>query len=295
MRLLPLMLVLPSVVATLAALPAAADDAQKDEAPPPASDVAGATGADDNAAFQRIEEREPRPGTPLIANKLYPMRGRFELGLFFDKSYADKYVDHIGGHASATYHVLDWLAFEAFGGYLVGDETGIVDNVRRDDSGGGKSANNTPVCFGGGSGPCEPQLPGLYQTTWFAGAEAQWAPIYGKLSAVSEYDVNFQFYTKLGGGAQGIRRFLSAGDYGDVGVRPSGHYGVGLRVIPWKYTTLRAELTNYVGLNPNVEEHAESDEASCPDGFVLPDGNRDVCHPDIFQSSFFQIGLSFVL
>jgi outer membrane beta-barrel protein len=278
------------VLALLAALPAVAEDAQPEAAPPaaPAAEVGGAT-------FQRIEERDPRPGTPLIANKLYPMQGRFELGAFFDISYADKYVDHLGGHGTVAYHLFDWLALEGYGGYLVGDETGIVNNVRRTDSGGGKSANNTPVCFGGGSGPCEPQLPGLYQTTWFAGAEAQWAPIYGKISAVSEYDLNFQFYTKLGGGAEGVRRFLNAGTYGPDSVRPSGHYGLGLRLIPWKFATIRAELTNYVGLNPNVEEHDKTDESSCPDGFVLAEGNSSVCHQDIFQSSFFQLGVSFLL
>ncbi len=286
------MRLLPCVLALLAALPAVAEDAQKADAAPAAAAADAPTGG---ATFQRVEERDPRPGTPLIANKLYPMQGRLELAALFDMSYADKYVDHLGGHAAVAYHFFDWLALEGYGGYLVGDETGIVNNVRRTDSGGGKSANNTPVCFGGGSGPCEPQLPGLYQTTWFTGAEVQWAPIYGKISAVSEYDLNFQFYTKLGGGAEGIHRMLNDLSYGADSVRPSGHYGVGLRLIPWKYATIRAELTNYVGLNPNVEEHDKTDESSCPDGYVLSEGNSSVCHQDIFQSSFFQVGLSFLL
>jgi len=287
------MRLLPCVLALLAALPASAEDEQKPAEPAPAA-AAPAT-LDNGAAFQRIEEREPRPGTPLIANKLYPMAGRLELAGFFDLSYADKYVEHLGGHGAVAYHLFDWLALEGYGGYLVGDETGIVKNVRRTDSSGGKSATNTPVCFGGGSGPCEPQLPGMYQTTWFAGAEVQWAPIYGKVSAVSEADVNFQLYGKFGGGAEGIRRFLKTNTYGPDSVRPSGHYGLGLRVIPWKHVTVRAELTNYIGVNPNVEEHDDADEALCPDGFVLSQGNTQTCNQDVFQSSYLQVGVSFLL
>jgi outer membrane beta-barrel protein len=284
---------LPCVLALLATLPAFAADEQKtDEA---ASAAPPTAAPDDGAAFQRIEEREPRSGTPLIANKLYPMQGRFELAGMFDISYADKYVEHLGGHAAVAYHLFDWLALEGYGGYLVGDETGIVKNVRRTDDGGGKSASRDTQCFGGGTGPCEPQLPGMYQTTWFAGAEVQWAPIYGKISAVSEYDVNFQLYGKFGGGAEGIHRFLKTNTYGADSVRPSGHYGLGLRLIPWKFVTVRAELTNYIGVNPNVEEHDDADEAICPDGFVLSQGNTQTCNQDVFQSSFLQVGLSLLL
>jgi outer membrane beta-barrel protein len=304
------MRLLPCLFALLAALPVSAEDDPAASSSAPSTSDAGAGTApggvagssSENAgrmpsggAFQRVEERSPRTGTPLIANKLYPMQGKFEVGAMFDLSYADKYVEHLGGHGTLAYHVFDWLALEAFGGYLAGDETGIVDNVRRTDKGGGKSATNTPTCFDGSSGPCEPQLPGMYQTTWFAGAEAQWAPIYGKISAVSEYDLNFQLYGKFGGGAQGIHRYLKTGQFGETSVRPSGHYGLGLRLIPWKFVTVRAELTNYVGLNPNVEEHDKADESSCPDGFVLTQGNTPVCNPDLFQSSFFQVGLSFLL
>jgi outer membrane beta-barrel protein len=280
------------VAATLA-LPAVAEE-EAAEAKPAEAKPAEAAPAADGGAFQRIDEREPRPGTPLIANKLYPMGGRFEFSGMFDISYADKYTDHLGGHGAVGFHVFDWLAFEGFGGYLVGDDTGIVDNVRRTDGGGGKSAG-LATCFGDVTGPCEPQLPDLWQTTWFAGASAQWAPIYGKLSAVSEYDLNFQLYAKLGGGAEGIQRFLNNGGYGEAQVRPSGHYGLGLRLIPWKFVAIRAELTNYLGLNPNVEEHDANDEASCPDGYVITSGNSENCQPDISSSSMFQVGVSFLL
>ena len=156
--------------------------------------------------FQRVEERAPRLGTPLIANKLYPMSLRFEITGFFDYSFNDKYVQHTGGSGGLTFHIFDSLALEGFGGYLVGDETGIVSNVRNDGSSAKKGREAPDTCE---NALCEPQLPDMYQTTWFAGADVQWAPIYGKISAVSEYDLNFQLYALAGGGAEGITRLLN--------------------------------------------------------------------------------------
>lgn len=261
----------------------AADDA-------PEGAGAEARGDDAGADFQRIEARSARQGTPLIANKLYPMQYRLEFTGYFDISYADKYVDHLGGHASVGFHLFDWLAFEAFGGYLVGDETGIVGNVRNDGKSAGLVIGNTCA-----NELCEPQLPDMFQTTWMAGANAQWSPIYGKISAVSEYDLNFQFYGRLGGGAEGIQRILNDQSTGPASVRASLNYGLGVRLIPWKYVAIRAELVNYIGINPNVEEHDVTDETNCSDGYILGQGNKESCLTDFSSNSMFQVGLSLLL
>ncbi len=252
---------------------------------------AAAADAADGSAFVRIEERTPRDGTPLIANKLYPMSGRFELGATFDVSFGDKYVDHIGGHANVAYHIFDFLALEGYGGYLYGDETGIVKNVRLD----GKSAGIFRQGGQCGNATCEPQLPDMWATTWFAGANVQWAPIYGKISAVSEYDLNFQLYLRGGGGVEGITRKLSDNTFDAPGIRPSGNLGIGVRLIPWKYIAIRAEFVQSLGLNPNVEEHDANDEGICSDGYVLREGLQNNCKPDLSSSTTFQVGISFLL
>lgn len=262
-----------AVTAVLAAAPAAAQDGETTTS----TEAAAPTTA---SGFQRTEERAPRAGTPLIANKLYPMQGRFEFSGMFDMSYGDKYVEHIGGHAGVGYHIFDFLALEAFGGYLAADETGIVDTVRQ-----------TGSSFGVG----EPQLPDLYQTTWFAGANVQWAPIYGKLSAVSEYDLNFQLYLRAGAGAEGIQRQLNDNSVESAGVRFSANYGLGVRLIPFKNVAVRAELVNYTGINPNVVEHNQQQEASCSDGYIITTGAQQDCLTDFSQSAMFQVGLSFLL
>lgn len=242
-------------------------------------------------AFQRVDERSPRAGTPLIANKLYPMAFRLEIGAFFDYSFNDKYVDHLGGSGALAFHIFDWLAVEGFGGYLVGGETGIVGNVRADGSSAKRAIEGQPCA----NDQCQPQLPDLWQTTWFAGADVQWAPIYGKLSAVSELDLSFQLYGLAGLGAEGIQRSLGPVEgYTDQQVRVSVNYGLGVRVIPWKHLALRAELRNYNGLNPNVPEHDANDEGKCTNGFVLAQGGDKQCYPDISQNTMLQVGLSFL-
>lgn len=256
------------------------------EAPPAAA--ADATAAD----YQRVDERSPRDGTPLIANKLYPMAGRFEFNGSFDISYANKYTDYVGGHAGVGFHLFDWLAFEGFGGYWVPGYTGIYNEVQN----AGKSNILASTGADCANPTCEPQLPDTVMQTWFAGANVQWAPIYGKISAVSEYDLNFQFYGRLGGGVEGIQRLLRDNvTVTDLGVRPSLNYGLGVRLIPWEFVAIRAELMNYAGINPNVEEHDDTDESSCAEGYVLGAGNNKSCLTDFSNISVLQIGVSFLL
>ncbi len=280
------MRLLVAVVVVFASAPAFAQEDPRSDA------AADAPAAETGNDFQRVEGRAPRSGTPFIANKLYPMQNRFEFTGAFDISYADKYVEHLGGHASVGFHLFDWLAFEGFGGYLAGDETGIVKNVRQRGKSSGLLRTNPGECAQPG---CEPQLPDMWQTTWFAGADVQWSPIYGKISAVSEYDLNFQLYGRLGGGAEGVQRKLNDSQFSPAEIRPNGNYGIGLRLIPWKYVAIRAELVNYVGLNPNVPEHDDTDEANCPDGYILGAGNQESCLTDFSHNSMFQIGVSFML
>jgi outer membrane beta-barrel protein len=276
---------------------------------PPADD--GSTRKNETAAkgedFQRVDERTPRLGTPLIANKLYPMASRFEITGVFDYSFNDKYVQHLGGGLALTFHIFDFLAVEGFGGvngsckdengdgapdcHIGGDETGIVRNVRNEGSSHKKQVEGQPCA----NDFCEPQLPDMWQTQWFAGADVQWAPIYGKISAVSEYDLNFQLYALAGGGAEGISRKLNDLSYDTPQTRITANYGLGVRLIPWKYVALRAEIRNYNGINPNVEEHESRDEDDCRTGYTLVVGNTRQCYPDISNNTMLQVGLSLIL
>lgn len=285
-------LLVGSLLAAAPSVRAASDDATEGKE----AKSAAAEAPKDTQEFVRVGERAPKPGTPLIANKLYPMSGRFEVGALFDYSFNDKYVQHLGGQGALAYHLFDWLAIEGFGGYLLGDETNIAKNVRNDGSSTKRQADQCA------QPSCEPQLPDMWQSTWFAGADMQWAPLYGKISAVSEYDVNFQLYLMGGGGAEGIVRTLNgdanndgvANDTSDAQVRVSANYGIGVRLMPWRHVALRAELRNYSGLNPNVEEHDKDDEEDCPTGYLVDDPSGDFCVPDISNNTMLQVGLSVI-
>ena len=151
-----------------------------------------------------VPDRAPRAGQKLIDQKLHSTAGRFELTAFYNASLNDKYVKHQGGHGALLYHLSDWFALELFGGSMMGRETTILSKVRV--SGDSYARTSKGECGWAPMGACEPELPDLYQTTWFTGAALQWAPIYGKLSLVSEYDLSFQLYSILGGGIEGIQR-----------------------------------------------------------------------------------------
>ena len=178
------------------------EDAADAEADEGAADEAGngktLTASDDlevvNSDLVRAPDREAPPGTPLIDNKKYEMAFRFELTGSFDFSYGERFVRQTGWHIAAGLHIFDWLQVEAFGGYMglcsfntaanipfhpVGCELGIMQNVRRDGDSVARLGE-------------QPKLSDLWQTGGFCGVTAQFAPIYGKLSLVSEYDVSFQ-------------------------------------------------------------------------------------------------------
>jgi outer membrane beta-barrel protein len=278
-------------MAVLGAAPAVAQD--EEEAP---ADV-----DEESLEFVRAADRTPRAGTPLIANKLYPMQFRFEGSALFDMSYGNKYVEHYGGHLSLNFHIFDWLAIEGFGAYMYSEETNIADKVRQAGKSASQLSDDPSLCA---TPTCEPELPDLYKTTWFAGAHGQWSPIYGKLSFVSELDLSFQLYGMLGGGVEGVTKRLNDGTYLNspdgsgfigTGIRPVLSYGAGIRLIPWKWFAIRAEFRNTHGLNPEVPERNNQGIDQCDTGYTLQVGQRTDCITDFSTLSTIQLGVSFLL
>jgi outer membrane beta-barrel protein len=286
------------LAATAFAAPAAAQDA----------DAAAVDEELDEAELELVRPptRQAREGTPLIANKLYPMAFRFEGSALFDMTYGNKYVEHYGGQLSLNFHIFDWLAIEGFGGWFAAGQTNIAAKVFEAGRSSSLVEEDRTLCA---TDNCEPELPDLWSTTWFAGAHAQWAPIYGKLSFVSELDLSFQLYGLLGGGVEGIakrlrdntydsgqgavvgRRFFGVG----TAIRPVLSYGAGLRIIPWKYFAIRLELRNTHGLNPEVPEKNAQGLDACDTGYTLQVGQELVCNPDINTNAMLQLGVSFLL
>lgn len=131
---------------------------------------------------------------PVVENKLYPMRFNPELSFQIDYGLAEKYTSHNGFRFSGVWHIWDNLAVEGYAGYLFGSESSIMKTLRDKSRDARRS-----------KGGREPALPGLMQLTYHAGADLQFAPIYGKLSAVSELEASFQLYVLGGMGLGGTR------------------------------------------------------------------------------------------
>jgi outer membrane beta-barrel protein len=229
-----------------------ADD-DVDDAPPEKPAAAGEADLPDFDAVRPVDREIG--DRPLIENKLYSTQFRFELTGVFDYSYSDKFIQHIGGHLSAAFHILDWVAVEGWAGGYYPRELPITRTVRQV----GYSFTNLQIA---------PQLGDLWQTFAFAGAGVQWAPFYGKFSIFSEVDLSFQLYfvggvtleaiakpqQPVAGQAISNQRDFFPGLVSGVGYdyfgRVSATYGAGVRIIPWKYLAFRLEFRNQTGLNP---------------------------------------------
>ena len=135
----------------------------------------------------------------------------------------------------------------------------------------------------------------MWQTTWFAGADVQWAPIYGKISRSPNTTSTSSSTRSRAAVPRASRASSTTRTYDAPQVRFSANYGLGVRLIPWKYVALRAEIRNYNGLNPNVEEHEDRDEGACSNGYTLVVGADRQCFPDISNNTMLQVGLSLIL
>lgn len=198
-----------------------------------------------------------------LLGKSIPIKNQFEIGAFvYDVSVRNSYVAHsYAAHATFGYHFLDWLALEAYGGYVfLHRESSVLTAIREDLSTVANTDTKRLV------------LPGIWQTQWSTGLSALWAPFYGKISFFSEWESKFQTYFILGAGADGVVQAL--GNQGEVinGIRFCLNGGLGLRLFLSEHAALRAEVKESVGFNP-----------------VLQNGNSDVS-----STTWIQTGVSFL-
>jgi outer membrane beta-barrel protein len=253
--------VLHAAIASLVVVSSAAaaqddGDSEAEGDKPKATD----SSAFDDSGLVRATDRSPRPGTPLIANKLFPMGLTLEITPTIDYAYSEKWISHIGGHLSLGFHIFEWLGVEAFAGGFYPRELAITTTVR--DKGYSYTSCNAAT-------DCDPKLTDLWQSFAFGGAVVEWAPLYGKLSIVSEFDLSFQLYFVGGAAIEATAKpvtvvsstvnnnndfypGLLTGKQFNYNPRISAAYGAGLRLIPWKWVAFRLELRNLTGLNPPV-------------------------------------------
>lgn len=127
----------------------------------------------------------------VVRNRIYNMKGRFELTPTVGLTVVTKLTDQYNFNLGFAYNVSDTLAFEVRGGYAYSRHTNLADQVgshllNRDPK---KEVKETD------------DMSGLWELKANGLAGVRWAPLYGKISLLAELPVHFQAYLWAGAGA----------------------------------------------------------------------------------------------
>ena len=129
----------------------------------------------------------------VVRNRLYSMKGKFEVGLNGGFTLLSRLTDNINVNASAAYNIEDTLGFELRAGYGISRHTSLANQIA-DDFAANPSIKTAD------------DLSELWEMTANGAIGIRWAPIYGKISLMAELPVHFQFYVWVGGGGALLKR-----------------------------------------------------------------------------------------
>lgn len=153
---------------------------------------------------------------PVLVDQRYAQSSQLQLYANFSFPLVSKFVESYGVVGGATYNIRRWIGVGVVGGGFGGGEVDVISDVRL------QTAN-------------ELDLTDLHRMVWFAGAEATFTPIYGRISFAGEYNPAFDVFAVVGGGVVGTERDLSTGSTADGVVISSsqttayGNAGFGFR------------------------------------------------------------------
>jgi len=186
----------------------------------------------------------------VVRNRLYNVAGRLELTPSVGVSIVDKLTSHYTFGASASFNLFESLALDARATYALSRHTGLANRIsakflNRDPSLGLQRVDD---------------LSDLWEMNWTLMAGVRWAPIYGKLSFLSELPIHYQTYLWVGGGMGGLHREsvvycleVASREEGtcrdwltDDRVSPVGSAALGMRFFTSKNGSLKLELRDYV-------------------------------------------------
>ncbi|HUJ29595.1 MAG TPA: outer membrane beta-barrel domain-containing protein [Myxococcales bacterium] len=134
-------------------------------------------------------------GAPtVVQHKLYPVSGRWEVGLAFDIAVNTALVDQLGGVLGISYHPNEWLDLGVEGLFNHTAPSNLTLNVR--------NAETQP------RSAAEPKDEFANDNQMRAGGfgVVRFAPIYGKFDLASELKVHFQAFLLGGAGVIAVHR-----------------------------------------------------------------------------------------
>lgn len=169
-----------------------------------------------------------------VSGHVFLKRGRFEItpaaNLSLKDAFFSKYIANLG----LTYHLLEEVGIALRGGYAFNTVAG-----------------SGVICpLGGGcQAPTYAQLDGAApgQINLLAGAELQYAPLYGKIALMAEAFLHFDMYALAGVSAVQYRApnpNLTAGSTPEWAV--GGTVGAGMRIFLSSWVTARLEVRDVI-------------------------------------------------
>ena len=247
-------LALPAIAFAQAdAAAAAAEEAAPAEEPAAADAADAAVSADpaDKAAAAAPEVTAPVEETIFVVQgKPFLVAGDFELSPQVLQSVNDSFTSHTGLLISGIYHLKENVAFElAAGGF------GWIDNTG--PRLGGRDSELTVELREKES--LAPERVKLYQFPWLIAGDAQWSPLYGKVSLHDLVLGQFNLYLSVGASVFGLQlesltQGAGAKSYvtlpNSLGALPamglSTTFGGGMRFYFTDWLGIRLEVRDYV-------------------------------------------------
>ncbi|RLB56897.1 MAG: hypothetical protein DRI34_08480 [Deltaproteobacteria bacterium] len=163
-------------------------------------------------APQKVEVRQDR--IKAIQRKPFIKKGRWDLSPLFVLSLNDAFYQKMGGGASIAYHVADSLGIELHAAFVGTIQTDMVTFFQQ--------ANQA--------------LPKVSQLRYYMTLNAQWSPLYGKLSVFTDEIVHFDAYLV---GGFGIAQT-------ETGVKFASNVGLGLRYFLASWLVLKVEVRDLI-------------------------------------------------
>ena len=208
--------------------------------PPPAPNSPAVTGSTEQEAGDVSEVDKDRLG-PLrervvpVSGHLFLKKGRLELSpsatLSIKDAFYTKYI--LGG--TVTYHATETLAFGLRAGYSLNTVASAAQicTFETDATGGAVRGCRQPTFA-----ELDDRAPG--KILLMGGLDVQWAPIYGKMSLLSESFLHFDLYGV--GGATAVQYRAP----GVTELTVGGNVGVGMRFFVNRWMTVRAEFRDLI-------------------------------------------------
>lgn len=173
-----------------------------------------------------------------VSGHLFLKKGRFEASPSATVSLKDAFVTKYLLGATLTYHPLESFGIGARFGYAIPTVSGAAQLCERGADGVTVRCRNPTYAEVDGPAPGN--------VSFIIGVDGQWAPLYGKIAAVSEAFLHFDIYGIAGLSAVGYRGPSVSVKTAKPEFTVGGNVGVGMRFFINEWMTVRTELRDLI-------------------------------------------------